>query len=105
MEIISIGDHTLITPRIQTCVHINPLIVCGHLNDEKPDLGVGEVGEVRGIVRVPYDETECGYLDYREMDNNAKCERVRLAVLEGTVEELRKLTLGKCRIVMEEEAH
>lgn len=105
MEIVSIGNHTLIRPRYQNDGHINPLIVCGHLDDEKPDLDVEEVGEVRGVVRVPYDETARGYLDYSDENGNAKCERVRLAVLEGTIEELRQLTLGKCRIVMETEAN
>ena len=105
MEIVSIGNHTLIRPRYQNDVHINPLIVCGHLDEEKPELDVEEVGEVRGIVRVPYDETGCAYLDYSAMDDNAKCERVRLAIVEGTIEELRQLSLGKCRIVMETEAN
>ena len=105
MEIVSIGNHTLIRPRYQNDGHINPLIVCGHLDEEKPELDVEEVGEVRGVVRVPYDDTTRGFLDYSEENDDAKCERVRLAIVEGTIEELRQLTLGKCRIVMETEAN
>ena len=105
MEIVSIGNHTLIQPRHYDGVRTPSLIVCGHLDDEKPDLDVEEVGEVRGVVRVPYDDTTRGFLDYSEENDNAKCERVRLAIVEGTIEELRQLTLGKCRIVMETEAN
>lgn len=85
MEIISIGNHTLIKRR-RPSDYASSLIVCGHLNEEKPKLDVDEVGEVHGSLPIPMDDAFIH------------------AIVEGTVDELRRLSLGKCRIVMEKEA-
>ena len=104
MEIISIGNHTLIKRR-RPSDYASSLIVCGRLNEEKPKLDVEEVGEVHGYVPIPMDDNLIHTLTYVDKKNPCvKCERIRIAIVEGTVEELRQLSLGKCRIVMEEEA-
>lgn len=104
MEIVSIGNHTIIKRR-RPSDYASSLIVCGHLNEEKPKLDVEEVGEVHGFLPVPMDDAFVNTLTYVDKKNPfVKCERVRLAIVEGTVDELRRLSLGKCRIVMEKEA-
>lgn len=105
MEIISIGNHTIVKRRRPADAYSPTLIVCGRLDDEKPKLDVEAVGEVHGYVPIPMDDNLIHTLTYVDKGNPCvKCERIRIAIVEGTVEELRQLSLGKCRIVMEKEA-
>lgn len=95
MKIIEAGDFTYVSYDKENSSKHNGvhLYVPGHLDGEKYE----DDGCLTGTCPVPMDDYGVAELSYTQ-DGISTCKRLRLAIVEGTVDELRGLTLGDCRL-------
>lgn len=95
MKIIEAGDFTYVSYNEENSAKHNGvhLYVPGHLDGEKYE----DDGRLTGTCPVPMDDYGFAELSYTQ-DGISTCKRLRLAIVEGTVDELRGLALGDCHL-------
>lgn len=93
MKIIEVGDFSYVSYDEENSAKNNGvhLYVPGHLDGEKEE----DDGSLTGTCPVPMDDYGIVELSYTQ-DGISACKRLRLAIVEGTVNELQRLALGDC---------